>query len=304
MLLPHETETEQAILQGKPGLSLNRGDFLDACIGFADSLRVRERPEVAALGERILADCTQLKHVRNHIIDWVLLEASAARSEEFSDVLIEFLERLRELKSRPPEVNSWNDAWFEAHSIFVYETFLYMVAALLKAGAHGTLHEVFSSHYIMPATERFGDEHFENFDCFYGYSETLNAVLAPEGKRLYSPAAELLKRQADRNDLPFNDVIQAELLVLLMAFITPNARWYPQTHHYAGYVRDYPFFLRATQRKGFKKLATVTGIDDADLLREQTKAGMERLDVGKWYNFHFNRNFWDAMHMDKLNTLK
>lgn len=295
---------KQAILQGKPGLSLYRGDFLDACIEFADSLRVRERPEVATLGERILADCTQLKHVRNHIIDWVLLEASAARSEEFSDVLIEFLERLRELKSRPPEVNSWNDAWFEAHSIFVYETFLYMVAALLKAGAHGTLHEVFSSHYIMPATERFGDEHFENFDCFYGYSETLNAVLAPEGKRLYSPAAELLKRQADRNDLPFNDVIQAELLVLLMAFITPNARWYPQTHHYAGYVRDYPFFLRATQHKGFKKLATVTGIDDADLLREQTKAGMERLDVGKWYNFHFNRNFWDAMNMDKLNILK
>jgi hypothetical protein len=69
-------------------------------------------------------------------------------------------------------------------------------------------------------------------------------------------------------------------------------------------VRDYPFFLRATQHKGFKKLATVTGVDDADLLREQSKAGMVRLDVGKWHNFHFNRNFWDAMNMDKLDTLK
>ena len=179
-----------------------------------------------------------------------------------------------------------------------------MIAALLKAGAYNALHEVFTSHYIMPETERYGDERFENFDCFYGYSDTLQAVLAPEGQRLYSPAAELLKRQADRDDIPFEDVIQAELLVLLMAFITPDTRWYPQTHHYAGRMRDFPFFLRATQHKGFKKLAAVTGIDNADSLRDKVKEGMERLKVGKWHNFHFNRNFSSAMNLDKFDTLK
>lgn len=295
---------KQAILQDKPGLSLYRTDFLDACIVYADSLRVRDRPEVEALGEKVLADCTQLKHVRNHIVDWVLLEGTAAPSRDFTEALIEFLERLRELKSRPPEVNSWNDAWFEAHSLFVYETFLYIVAALLKAGAYETLHEVFTSHYIMPETERYGDERFENFDCFYGYSETLQSVLAPEGKRLYSPAAELLKRQADREDIRFADVIQAELIVLMMALITPNARWYPQTYHYAGRVGDYSLFLRATLHKGFQKLATITGIDDADTLRSAVKEGIERLEVSNWHNFHFTRNFWSSMNMDKLDTLK
>ncbi len=295
---------KQSILQGKPGLGLYRNDFLDSCIEYADSLRVRERPSVESLGEKILADCTQLKHVRDHIVDWVQLEGSAAPSEQFNDALIEFLERLRELKSRPPEVNSWNDAWFEAHSLFVYETFLYVIAALLKAGAYSALHEVFTSHYVMPKTERYGDQRFENFDCFYGYSESLQTVLAPEGQRLYSPAAELIKRQADREDIPFEDVIQAELLVLLMAFITPDTRWYPQTHHYASRMRDYPFFLRATQHKGFKKLAAVTGVSDADNLREKVKEGIERLEVGKWHNFQFNRNFSSAMNLDKLDTLK
>lgn len=295
---------KQAILQGKPGLALYRGDFLDACVNYADALRIRERPKVESLGEKVLADCGQLKLARNHIVDWVLLEGSTKPSEQFSDVLIDFLERLRELKARPPELNSWNDAWFEAHSLFVYETFLYIVAALLKVGDYRSLHEVFTSHYLLPASERNGDERFESFDCFYGYSETLQSVLAPKGQRLYSPAAELVKRQADRGDLPFGEILQAELLVLLMTFASQNARWYPQTLHYAQHSRDFPFFIRATQHKGFKRLAAITGFEDAEALRTAVKNGIERLNVSEWHNFHFNRNFWASMNMDKLNTVK
>lgn len=295
---------KQAVMHGKPGLALYRNDFLDSCLAYADSLRVRARPTVDLLGEKILADCGQLRHVRNHIVDWVLLEATAVPTEEFADVLVGFLERLRELKSRPPEINSWNDVWFEAHSIFVYETFLYIIAALLKAEDSRALHEVFTSHYLLPPTERYGDGRFETFDCFYGYSKTLQEVLAPKGQSLYSPAAELLKRQADREDLPFDDVMQAELLVLLMAFITPNTRWYPQTLHYAQHSREYPFFLRATQHKGFKKLATITGFGDAQALRNAVREGIERLEVRAWNAFAFNRSFWSSMNMDKIDTLK
>jgi len=107
---------------------------------------------------------------------------------------------------------------------------------------------------------------------------------------------------AELDDL--EGIIQAELLVLLMAFITPNARWYPQTHFYAGHSQGYPFFLRATQHKGFRKLAKVTGIDSADTLRNAVKEGIERLEVNRWNDFHFNRGFWSAMNMDKLDTIK
>ena len=101
---------QQAILQGKNGLPLYRRDFLNACIEYADELRMRERPNVSSLGEKVLEDAKKLKVVRNHIIDWVLLESSAIPSNEFSESLTNFLERIRELKSRPPELNSWSDA--------------------------------------------------------------------------------------------------------------------------------------------------------------------------------------------------
>lgn len=292
----------QAIIQDKKGVGLYRRDFLDACFEYADSLRVRESPQVDAPGEKVLEDCRKLVHVRNHIIDWVLLESEVAPSGEFSETLIDVLERLLDLKSRPPEVSSWIDAWFEAHSVFVYETFIYIIASLLKTNSFEDLHNIFTSHYLKPETESQSDNRFTDFGAFHGQSQTLNAVLAPEGKSLRSPAAELIKRQADREDIPFKAIFEAELLILLMAFLNPNAWWYPQTLFYAGYTREFQFFIRASQHKNFKKLATITGIDDATALRESVKKGHERLRADQWHNFGFS--FWEYLNMDKLDTLK
>lgn len=214
------------------------------------------------------------------------------------------LERLLELKSRPPELNAWSESWFEAHNVFVYETFLYIIAALMKTGAYGILHLILTSHYFLPDTASQGSERFGSFDAFFGSSTALQ-VLAPEGKKLYAPAAELIKRQADRTDLPFAVVIQAELLVLMMAFINPECRWYPQTLLYSSHAGAFPFFVRAAQHRNFLKLVEVTGISDANVLRESVLKGQERLGVSQWQGFWMPmHSFWSSMNMDALDTLK
>lgn len=295
---------KQAITQGKAGLRLYRQDFLDACCEYADALRIRERPDVTNIGQRVLEDCGKLKLVRDHIVDWVLLESGANPSVEFDEALVSTLERLLELKSRPPEVNSWNEVWFEAHRVFVYETFLYIVAALLRTDSFGSLHLILTSHYLLPEAEASGANRFDTFDAFYGYSETLQ-ILAPEGKRLCAPAAELIKRQADRTDLPFASVMQAELLVLMMAFITDGSRWYPQTLHYSSRAGAFPFFVRGARHRDFQKLAKITGIGTGDELRAAVKAGHEKLGVNSWHDFWMSdRSFWGSMNMDALDTLK
>lgn len=294
---------KQAILQGKSGLSSYRRDFLDTCIEYADQLRIRDRPKVDSLGEKVLEDAKKLTAVRNHIIDWVLLESETTQVKEFAEILINFLERLRELKSRPPEINAWNDAWYEAHSVFVYETFLYIIAALLKNQSYEVLHEVLTTHFLIPSIDRRGGRPFEKFDAFNGSSEALQSVLAPAGQKLYSPAAEFIKRHADRADLPFRFVVEAELLVLMMAFLTPDSTWYPQTLYYAAYEGAFPFFLKATQHRYFAKLAIITGIEDVDKLRVAVQEGFERW--RKWFgNMYFRRNFLTMMNIEKLDTLK
>lgn len=296
---------KQAILEGKKGVGSYRSDFLDSCLSYADELRIRERPNVESIGEKVFEDANKLKIVRDPLVDWVLLEGESTPEEEFSGILIEFLEKIRELKSRPAEITSWNESWFEAHSVFVYEVFLYFVAALLKTRSYRVLHKIYTAHYLLPETERSGDRQFERFSSFYGYSETLQPVLAPEGQRLYAPAAELLKRHADRQDLPFSEIMQAELLTLLMSFIIPDTNWYPQTLHYSSYGARYPFFIRAAQHEHFMKLAIVTGIEDAHVLRSKVRESSERRGAGSWaYSGIVGMSsYWSLMSADKWDTL-
>ncbi len=295
---------KQAIMSGKPAIGLYRQEFLDACISYADALRIRKQPDDANFGQRVVADCAKLKLVRDHITDWVLLEARLAPNDEFRESLIHLLESLLEVKERPTEVTSWNETWFEAHRVFVYETFLYIVAALMKCGAFSTLREVFSTHYLQPVGAQHGGEgRFEGFDCFWTHSDALQVLAAP-GKRLLSPAAELIKRQADRSDLPFSSVMQAELMVLMMALVSPHvSHWYPGTMFYS-FNQSFPFFVRASQRKGFQKLAAVTGVESADKLRAAIRIGQQRLGMERWHDFwRLDRDFSTAMNLDKLDTV-
>ena len=292
----------QALLQGKPGLSIYREDFIEACVSYADELRIRERPDLDTLGQKILEDCGKLKKARDHITDWILLESGASPSDEFMATILDFLERLIELKSRPPEITSWNDSWFDAHALFAYETFLYIVAALIKTSSFRALHEIYTSHYLKPRSERHGDQPFEKFDAFYCYSDVIQKALSQGDRRYYSASAELICRQADRNDLPFSSIIEGELLTYLMALVTPNTRWYPGTLHYSSYARAFPLFLRATQHKHFENLSTVTGIGDAETLRTKVKEGLER--AQKTSQGHFDRSFWSALNMDNLDSIK
>ena len=294
----------QAILDAKPGVPRYRETFLNACIEYADESRVREQLDEENLGEKVLEDCGKLIPVRDCIVDWVLLEAKVAPSEDFSQALIDFLEKLRELKARPVDLNPYNKDWLETHGLFVFETFLYIIAALLKARAFKDLNNVFTSHYILPSTEQHLYGQFMMFDGFIFESKILGPILAPKGQQLPSPAAaELVKRQANRKDVPFSDLIQADLLTLLMAFITPDAYWYPQLMYYSSYRAEFPFFIRASQHKNFANLATITGIADADTLREKFREGYEQSGMGQQRGF-FMQNFWTAMNMDNLDTIK
>jgi hypothetical protein len=295
---------KQAIVNGKPAVEIYRREFLDACVEYIDALRVRNAPSDATLGDRVVADCAKLKLARDHIIDWVLLEAPLAPNESFRDSLIAFLERLLEMKVRPSNLQAWSKAWFEAHSLFVYELFLYIVAALLKSGALSVLHDVFASHYLQPeGVQEYGEGEFVSFECFWAHSDALQ-VLAPSGRELLSPAAELIKLQADRADLPFHSVMEAELMVLMMAFVSPAvSHWYPGTLFYAQ-SRSFPFFVRAAQRRGFQKLAAVTGIATADKLRQAVEDGMKRFRVERWQKFQlYGRSFSKIMNLSELDTV-
>ena len=99
--------------------------------------------------------------------------------------------------------------------------------------------------------------------------------------------------------------MEADLLAMLASALNEKARWIPQTLYYAGYGKSFPLFIRATQRKHFRKLAEITGVEDANELRAKAQEGFKRIGVENWSDFRFyaDVSFWEAMNMDKLDTL-
>jgi hypothetical protein len=248
----------QAILEKKVGLALYRADFINSCIEAADKLRVRVQPSAESFAQKIADDFASLSSLRNQLIDWILLESRANTSQEFSEALHELLERVCHLRDAPPEVSSYNQAWFEAHRVFVYEFFLYVVAALLKTNSWQALHLVFSNRYLIAQPHT--SPELATFQTFWGYAEHVAPAITPPGRRLKSPAAQLIKLNANRDDLPFNAIMQAELLTLLMSFVSGVRYWYPQTLYYLGHGATFPLFIRAAQRRHFANLAIITGV--------------------------------------------
>lgn len=292
-----------AVLNGRPGVQLYRRAFLDECLVFAESLRVRTRPTVEDIGKKVLEDVGKLKQVRQLTVDWLLLEGDTTLDESLAEAVFDYLERLRGLKGRPPEINQWNDAWFEAHALFVYETFLYVVAALLKVRRYSLLAEIFVNHYLLPESEGRGANRFEGFDTFWADSNTLQSVLAPEGRRLLSPAAALVQHQADRADISFRNLLEADALAFLVAVVSPTMRWYPQMLLYLQYGDSLPFFVRCAQKRQFKALAELTGQPSGDSLRTAYRIGVERLDVARWQHFRMTPGFAECLNLEKLDTL-
>lgn len=266
---------KNALLSEKITTSLYRDDLLDSCFNFADSLRVRSASNEADFPQKVIDDFKQLVNVRNILVDWCLLE-SRFEKPDFSESLLNVLKRLLEMASRPIEVDSWSEDDFHAHKAFAYETFLYILAALIKNEKFLLANEVLKTHYELPETSLSNDYQFCSFDEFYFHSDLLQSKLSPPKMILNSAVAELLKINAERTDLIFTDIMQADLIATLMSLIDKNRYWYPQTIYYAKHSQKYPFFIRATQHKHFKKLLELTGYQDAGKLKSAITESIER----------------------------
>src|SRR6266481_597170 len=186
-----------------------RQDFLDAAITFADTLRVRQAPDLNNQHEKIFADLRTLLPLRNDLIDWIVAESALVAEDVFAPTLTDSLERILALRYRPADVASWSDTWFEAMRIFVYEVFVYTIAALIRNSRFRVVHELFTTNYLLPESEIGGGSQFDTFDAFYDYSEVLTSWNRREKRGRLDPVADLLKERATRSDLDFKQVIQA-----------------------------------------------------------------------------------------------
>lgn len=277
----------QALLESKPAIPLYRKEFLDVAFQFADSLRVRGKPEEEHIDEKILKDLDTLQPIRDQFIEWISLESTLNDDPILEKILIDFLERLLILRYRPQELDSFNECWFEAQKLFVYEMFLYTVAILIKNERFESLNKIFTHRYILPETET--HRGLVSFNEFYTHSEGLKYRNERLKLRRLSVIADVVKQRASNSQINFAEVMQAELLILLIILINgPSYRWYPHTLFYAGRNPRFPLFFRAEQVSWLKNILVITGIETQEKLIKEVENGFESHGVKRWEYFSFD----------------
>ncbi|SBZ97052.1 TIR domain-containing protein [Klebsiella quasipneumoniae] len=293
---------KSAIINQKPNIKECRRQFLEICRNYCVSLQVVTEPTADDFAAEILQIHRELIPVRDAIIDWISLEGET-QSEDFSKALLQFMEVLLAIRNRPKSVNSWSDFWFLSHQVFSYETFLYILAALIKIEAFQQVYILLHTSYLLPDHLTSPGMEFANYSEFFVSSDFLQSKLAPENYRLHSPVAELVKLSATREDVSFDDLKQADLVALMISFVNPEIHWYPQLLLYSGYYDKYPLFTRAIQHRGFKNIATITGINDSKLLVQKLTEGDAKKNTNNWHQFSFSRNFLEKMNISRLDSI-
>ena len=294
-----------ALLKGGPAVSRNREDFLDTAFSFVSAHRLMKDPD--NLFEEVHSELRKLLPLRDQILEWISIEASLTSNEKLDEILINFLERFIALKFRPPEISSWSEEWYDANKIFIYELFLYINAILIKYDHPEIVHEILTSNYLLPEEERYRGKIFAGFEEFYTYSDVLERQNRKLSIRSISAIAHLIKERATLSNIPFNCVIQAELMITLMAILSENSEWYPHT---LGLVRfggaQFPFFIKASQHKHFKHLQKLTGIASADELRKKFLEGCQKHRVGEWHSIVHDpvHSLFNYLNMDGLDKIK
>lgn len=294
---------KDAIISNKKTVNYLRSDFFTTCFNFIDSLRIRNEPLDTDFPQRVIDDFKKLTIARDALTDWCLLESSLEQID-LSDNIALVIEKLLDLSSRPEGLNSFQDNWFHAHKSFAYETLLYIIASLIKNKSFQTTNELITSHYKLPDTSSYSNLQFCGIEEFYYHSDYLQDKLSPPGQRLNSAMAELFKKNANRTDIPFDDIMQSDLIIQMFSLMNPTRHWFPQTLYYAPYSYRFLFFTRAATHKGFKNLLTLTGMSDKDELKNCILEGISKQGTRGWNSGLRGSSYEGLLNIDKWDTLK
>lgn len=293
---------KHAFMSGKGSIDLYRTDFIDSCMRYIDSYRIRT-PINGNISEKVLADLKQMKAIRDLFCDWILIECPSLDENKVVDILTsDILEKLMELRSIPEELNAYSKEWFGAHIIFTYEVFLYIIASLIKIKSYNVLQKIYKYHYTLPLNEGSSSYHFDTFETFRQHTDILQHIYSTKEIKYNSSTVEFIRRNADRNDIKFIDIIQADLLTLLISITFPNFSWCPDTMYYCPYHERFPLFIKAERIADFKNLCIITGIQNKEDFLKKFNEGYAKSRDYLVYNYRI-RNFREILNVDKWGTL-
>ena len=229
-----------------------------------------DRPTQVAVVER--AD--QLRPVRDEALDVLRALVRYRPKPEGWEPVHLFFQRCLALLD-PLVVNHRINGWSRDHfRLAVPELFLYALALLIQRRHYEAAAYMLSEPFTFPESSR--GSGLVSFTYLQQGSEALRRYHQDRNERWISDQGTWLHGRAESSGVPFEAIMQADLVLALRAEGSDVGYWWPSTLVYKE-RRPGPFdvFARSASTEHFKRLMPVLGVTSADELRQRAN-GMGR----------------------------
>ena len=288
------------------------GALLEYFDVFAENLeRFRITKDDKEFDELVLRNIEEFLPYRNEAIQIFMALAHYRATQESWEAVHRFFEKLLPYLDRPEHVNRWQDWDFDNFKFIVHELFLYAIASLIRNECFSGVAHLVRQHYYVDENARRGRDAMVPFSEFRDHLRSLEHRNKRLQLRRLSLHADLLEKRSKASGLPFQHLMQADLVLFIRDSLDCLRtgrwqNWWPMTLLYAS--RQYgPFevFARSQSAKYFEKVKQVFDIDAKDDLVPLAEAFREqKLKIPQWGGFrHDSLNPFDLMGFEKLATL-
>lgn len=297
------------VTSGKGNPSAAFDDFADEFITNLEDLRLKYSQDQKETWCQTMFDNIELSRAhRNAYVDVIVTGGKHLREEWFIASLASFLERLLPYQERPVRFGSHFQHSEDNYKFILYELFLYTIASLIKARSYTSVLSLFEHRYV--TREYLDDETLAKFtfNQFNNHPPSLEGDCADRGEtRRLSVMADLLHDRADRNDIRFSDLLQADVVCCLAdSRVKQYCSWYPRSLVYAGRIGLLELFARATNETGFKPLAIMIGYSSpremlTHICSEQMSQIWNGRDLFRSFDAHTTFNFDELSRVWSMN---
>jgi hypothetical protein len=234
---------------------------------FSENLeRFRIQSSEEEFDDLVIKNIEEFIPFRNEFIQLIIAINQYSPSEEYSQKLHGFFEKIIPYMKRPEHVTSYRDWDFDNFKFIVHELFLYTVAIFIKF-EHFSLANIFlEQKYYMPGNSEYGRDVMVGFRVFREYMQSLKHRNKRLNLRRLSLRADLLKNRCTGVGIEFRNILQADFVIFMRAEIETEddySHWWPETLIWLGhYHGGFEIFARSISKKYFDKVKILLAIEN------------------------------------------
>jgi hypothetical protein len=276
-------------------------DFLESALSDIRSFKIAPA-EGEFIDDAVLATIKEMLPLRDTVVEFLDLVFKYKNDQDLYDLIPDWFESLVTLKAPfAQSIQSGGDH----RAFFTHETFLYYAALLIKHKRYAEFGKVTDRIYYVPGSQGSPQKDIQSFQCFRSYPASLEEQRKSRLKlNRLSLTADLLKERVTLTAIGFDQLMQADGVLLLKSIIASDSgwSWYPVSCIYAGYSSVFDLFNRARSTREFGPLQKMFGVSSAQELVLKWDEAAAKHKVMTWsdFAFHSHVNFRELFNLDHL----